>query len=128
MTETITAAEYRQTKPKKNKYGNKKVREDGHLFDSKSEYRRYCSLKLQEQQGLIHNLKVHPSFTFTYDGRPVAYESGRKVTIELDFSYSKEGAGVIYEDVKGRDTLLSKVKRAFFEARYYPAKVHLVQV
>lgn len=125
----MTAAEYRQApKPKKNKYGAKKVREDGHLFDSKSEYKRYCALKLQEQQGLIQNLKVHPSFTFTYDGRPVIYESGRKVTIEMDFSYSKEGAGVIYEDVKGRDTRLSMVKRAFFEAKYYPAKVHLVQV
>lgn len=130
MTQTtITSAEYRKTKkPKRNKFSARKVKHDGHTFDSSAEYRRYCTLKLMQLGGLISQLKVHPSFTFTYDGRPVTYESGRKVTIELDFSYAKEGAGMIYEDCKGCDTLLSKVKRAFFEARFYPAKVSLVRV
>lgn len=126
---TITAEEYRKTKkPKRSKYGNRKVKHDGYTFDSGAEYRRYILLKLQERAGLISQLKVHPSFTFTYDGQPVTYESGRKVTIELDFSYAKEGAGMVFEDVKGLDTPVSKVKRAFFEARYYPAKVSVVQV
>lgn len=127
MTERMSAAEYQQMgAPKRNKYSAKKVREDGHLFDSRAEFRHYCSLKLQERQGLIHNLKVHPRFTFTFDGRPVTYSSGRHVTIELDFSYTQDGIGVVYVDVKGLDTAASKIKRAFFEAKYYPAKILLV--
>ena len=108
------------------KYGNRRVKADGYTFGSNAEFQRYCVLKLRQKAGEISNLTVHPRFTFTYDGRPVTYESGRKVTIELDFSYTQDGAGVCYEDVKGRDNLISKIKRAFFEAKYYPARVVLV--
>lgn len=131
MSETITAAEYRQApKPKKNKYGAKKVREDGHLFDSKAEYRRYCVLKRMELDGLISSLKVHPKFEFTVNGRSVltrsdGYPNGRRVTCKWDFGYLQVGAGVVYEDIKSGPTKTEayRLRRAFFEAFFYPAQV-----
>ena len=45
-----------------NKYGNTKVTVDGHTFDSKREYNRYCELKLMERAGLIKDLEMQKKF------------------------------------------------------------------
>lgn len=46
-----------------NKFGAKKVHDDGYCFASKAEHRRYCSLKLRQRAGQISGLTVHPRFT-----------------------------------------------------------------
>ena len=39
------------------KYNNRRVKADGHTFDSGAEYRRYRDLLMLEQAGAIHKLK-----------------------------------------------------------------------
>lgn len=132
MTQAIiTAAEYRKTKkPKRSKYGNRKVKFDDHVFDSGAEFRRYVALKNMQLGGLISNLVVHPRFEFTVNGRPVVtrsdgFPNGRRVFCKWDFSYMKVGAGIVYEDIKSKPTKTEayRLRRAFFEAFFYPAQV-----
>jgi len=106
----------------------KRVEQDGHKFDSQAEFKRYCQLKLLERAGEISNLQVHPKFDLTYNGRPIlirsaGFPNGRKATFKPDFGYLKVGAGVVYEDVKGVATEAYRIRRAIFEAIYFPAQV-----
>lgn len=59
--ETISAAEYqamfaKKSDAPKNKYGAKKVESAGMTFDSEKESKRYVTLKLEENSGIITNL------------------------------------------------------------------------
>lgn len=92
-----------------NKYGNIKVQADGYTFDSKMEHRRYLELKLLETAVKIINLKVHPSFEIYVKEILVC-------RVELDFSYRVVDDH--YEDVKGTDNALSRLKRKLVEAAY----------
>ncbi len=105
----------------RNKYGAKKVVIDGITFDSKAEGRRYSELKLMWKGGLIDLLVCHPEFPITIKGKPICI-------VELDFSYRPErDHGItIYEDVKGKDTDISRLKRKMVEA-YYGIKVDLIK-
>jgi hypothetical protein len=85
-----------------NKYHAVKVKRDGHTFDSKAEYRRYCELRLLVRAGVITDLVVHPRFNLL----PAATWNGkhyRPVNFTPDFQYSKGGKTVV-EDVKGGPT------------------------
>ena len=44
------------------KYNNTKVTCDGHTFDSKHEFQRYCELKLLEKGKVISNLELQKKF------------------------------------------------------------------
>ncbi len=85
--------------PMTNKYHAVKVRQDGHTFDSRAEYRRYCELLLLQRAGAITDLQVHPTFTLldseTWNGKRYG-----KVTFTPDFQYIENGK-IIVEDVKG---------------------------
>ena len=96
------------------KYNAKRTVVDGISFDSQKEARRYGELKLLEKAGEIVDLKTHPSFPIVIDGKNIC-------VVELDFSYSlrhQYSLVEVYEDVKGFDTPMSKLKRKMVEAAY----------
>ncbi len=106
------------------KYRSKPITLDGIRFASLKEAERYQHLKFLERAGEIRDLKIHPKFPLTCDGKPLVlrserYPNGRKVNYYADFEYidCETGARVI-EDVKGMDTQLSKLKRSIVEANY----------
>lgn len=106
---------------RRSKYGAQRTTVDGITFDSKAEAKRYGELKLLEKAGEIESLEVHPRYeliaastTGTVRG---AISPLRSVGFyEADFSYYDTERRV--EDVKGRDTPLSKWKRKHVKAQY----------
>ena len=62
------------------KYGNRKVRADGLVFDSEREWQRYTELVLALKSGLITQLQVHPKFELSVNGEKVC-------DYVADFSY-----------------------------------------
>jgi hypothetical protein len=103
-------------KPKKNKYGAKKIEIDGHKFDSQAEGRRYAELKLQQHCGIISDLELQPVFIlqskFKYDGKVE-----RSIKYVADFQYEKDGKTII-EDTKGKRTAVYKIKRKMLLFHY----------
>ena len=65
-------------------------------------------------QHKIFHLKVHPAFPIEIDGTTIC-------KVILDFKYLDwlaDDKPLIYEDVKGRDNALSRLKRKLVEAQY----------
>lgn len=132
MTIRMSAAEARAitSKPKRNKYGAKKVTLDGIRFDSQREAKRYAELRDMQKRGEISHLELQPAFKLAVDGRPVlirskGYPNGRQVTYRADFAYW-DGDKRVIEDSKGMATDVFKLKKAFVEAMF-PA-VRIVEV
>lgn len=98
------------------KYGNRRVMEDGYLFDSMAERDHYIGLKLLQLAGDIQQLQVHPRFIllegFTYRGK-----RERAIVYEADFAYMEGGEHVV-ADVKGARTAVYAIKRKLLLARY----------
>lgn len=100
------------------KYGNRKVKRDGMVFDSVREYNRYRELKLLEKAGGISNLqtqvkyvlipKQYSSTEFTKAKKPKVLE--REAAYIADFVYQENGK-VVVEDAKGMKTELYKLKK-----------------
>ena len=89
---------------------------DGITFDSQKEARRYGELKILERANRIFALKVHPVYSIELKGKKIC-------DVELDFFYREaRGKGLPYlthyEDVKGRDLPMSRLKRKLIEAMY----------
>ena len=82
-------------------------------FASKKEANRYLTLKKQQQQGYISDLKIQPRWKF-----PNKTETGMNYTYIADFSYiDRASKQMIVEDVKGVKTpayLLKKSLMLFF--------------
>lgn len=93
------------------KYLNKKINVDGITFDSQKEYKRYLVLCKAQEDGVISNLDVHPSFCLLpnqYCKCEVKLKTKtkvvdklveRSVTYSADFVYFKNNEMVV-EDVK----------------------------
>lgn len=99
-------------KPKRAKYGNRKVMIDGILFDSKREAAYYSELKIREKAGEVTGVEMQRPFTILINGFLVG-------TYRSDFAFWDVLADrfrVI--DVKGMDTPLSKFKRKCVKAQY----------
>ncbi len=94
----------------KNKYKAKSQRIDGIYFPSTGEANRYMILKLQEQAGMVKDLKIHPRYPIVINGVKVC-------SVALDFEYS-EGGKKVYEDFKGYMTPESKLRHKLVEAAY----------
>ena len=95
--------------PRRNKYGNRKVRVDGILFDSEAEAIRYGQLKLMEKAGSISSLAMKPVFVLA----PAVTIAGKKkaaLRYVADFGYYENGQQIT-EDVKGYLTDVFKIKR-----------------
>lgn len=97
------------------KYHAKKVREDGYLFASKAEHKRYCELKLLRSAGEIWQLEVHPRFSLVVLG----IDCG---TYTPDFAYLariNNVSGVkVAEEIKGFSTTDYKLRARLFAALY----------
>ena len=92
-----------------NKYLNKKDSVDGYKFDSLAEAARYCELKLMIRAKVITDLEIHPKFSIDIAGMHVC-------TVIADFAYNDCTIGPVVEDVKGMDTVVSRLKRKLVEA------------
>ena len=103
-----------QKMARRNKYNAKKIKIDGHTFDSKREAERYCELKLFLRAGEIRNLVLQPRFLLQdefFDKNEVKH---KKIEYVADFFYiDKEGRNVV-EDVKGVLTDVYKIKKKMF--------------
>ena len=106
------------------KYNNKKVKIDGHTFDSIGESRRYQELKLLEGAGEISDLKLQPKFelqpTFRKNGK-----THRAITYTTDFQYIENGK-VIVEDFKGVRTQVFRIKQKMFEHKFDDLELRIV--
>ena len=99
-----------------NKYGAVKTVVDGITFDSKAEARRYQELKVLGYSKT--DLYIHPKFSISYHGKAICF-------VVLDFMYKNKDGEFQYEDVKGRDNALSRLKRKLVEA-FYDIKVDVI--
>lgn len=103
------------------KYGAKRVKLDGFLFDSKKEANRYGELKLLELRGEICNLEVHPRFPLVVNGVLVC-------TYVADFRYvnlKPRLPRLTVEDTKGVRTQLYKLKKKLMLALH---RIEIVEV
>ena len=116
---------YRGWRRNGTKYNATKITADGHTFDSKHEYQRYCELKLLERAGTITDLQMQVKFVLI----PSQYEpdtvkvlkSGKEKVVKgklierecsyiADFVYQYKGKTVV-EDSKGFRTKEYVLKR-----------------
>lgn len=95
------------------KFNAKKVKDQGYVFDSLLEHRRFLELQLLIRAGEITGLEVHPSF-------PIVINDKKVCIVELDFGYKKRPDlnTMYYDDCKGFDTDMSKLKRKLLLACY----------
>lgn len=100
---------------RRSKYGSRKVKIDGIVFDSGKEGNRYRELKLLERAGKIWDLKRQVPFTLIptqKEGRKVVERACKYIA---DFTYMKSGtdgvAELVVEDTKGFKTPEYIIKR-----------------
>ena len=86
---------------------------DGITFDSMAEMNRYMELKMLERAGIITDLELQPKFLLI----PKTEKGGRAVYYIADFKYVKDGK-TIYEDVKGVQTTVCKLKKKLLFYKY----------
>ena len=102
-----------------NKYGAKKVRQDGYTFDSKLEAARYNHLKELEDQGLISDIEVHPPFACVVNDKKVCL-------YKADFKYKNINGNEIIEDTKGMQTPMFRLKKKLVEALYPDVEIMVI--
>lgn len=80
-------------------------------FDSKAEYNRWLELALRVRAGELSDLELQPCFPIVVNGQEVGRYYG-------DFRYRDSEGRQRIEDVKGKDTAMSKFKRRCVAAQY----------
>lgn len=114
---------------RRNKYGNKKAKANGKVFDSKTERSRYYTLQMLEKAGEISDLRMQVPFEIipaVYETQEVQLKTKVKTVQKLvqraahyvaDFVYKDKDGNEIVEDSKGFRTaeylLKKKMMRAF---------------
>jgi hypothetical protein len=101
--------EFKELKPKRNKYGNRKVEYRGIRFDSIIERNRYVFLEAQQNAGAIHELEPQPRFKLTAYHKHIC-------DYVADFRYRLANGSIVVEDVKGLQSREFRIKRKLFEA------------
>lgn len=106
----------------KSKYGNRKIKIDGMVFDSQKEYRRWKELRLLEQAGEIRQLRRQVKYILipaqrepdtigprggVHKGKLIEHER----SYVADFVYEQNGKTVV-EDAKGFKTDVYLLKKA----------------
>ena len=81
---------------RRSKYNNKRTTIDGITFHSKKEAERFCVLRQEAADGVIHSLRLQPSFTIRVNGHLIC----RYIA---DFAYTRDGVEIV-EDVKSERT------------------------
>ena len=98
------------------KYHNKTAKQDGYVFDSKAEKKRYQDLSLMEKAGIIHDLRLQPEYELIPRFKK-GNKTYRKTVYIADFEYKQNGKTIV-EDVKGYKTEVYKLKKKMFEYKY----------
>lgn len=105
-----------------NKYGNRKITDDGEVFDSRKEYRRWKELLLLLKAGEITHLQRQVKYTLIpaqrepdITGPKGGIRRGklieREVSYLADFVYNDIDGQVVVEDCKGMRTKDYIIKR-----------------
>lgn len=92
------------------KYGNKKFKADGILWDSKKEFARWCELRILEKGKVISDLQRQKEFELIPKQRDSQGKAIRAVKYKADFVYI-ENNKLIVEDCKGFKTEVYKLKK-----------------
>lgn len=103
-------------KSRRGKYNANGQKIDGHWFASAAEAKRYVQLKDMQQDDLIEDLVLQPSYPIIHNGKPIT-------TYRADFRYVvlnelKRSEAVVVEDVKGMITDVYLIKKKLVEAQY----------
>lgn len=91
------------------KFNNVKTVIDNISFSSKKESARYVQLKLDEKDGLIHDLKLQVPFQLI-EPLVINNKRHRAIIYYADFTYYDPENNYIVEDVKGMITDIFKIK------------------
>lgn len=121
----------------RSKYGNKKAKANGKVFDSKKERSRYYTLQVLEKAGEISDLKMQVPFEII----PAVYEKVEKqlkTKVKIvdrcvqrathyiaDFVYTDKDGNMVVEDVKGSSSILTPEFRLKMKLMRY---VHGIQI
>lgn len=101
---------------KRRKYGNRIVTDrDGKTFHSKRELERWRELLLLQSAGKISALRRQVPIKLVGADGLIRYDNKRPASMVVDFAYV-EGGDQRYEDLKGFENQLSKLKRAVLRA------------
>lgn len=113
-----------------NKYGAKKITENGETFDSRKEYLRWVELNMMQRAGEITNLERQVKFVLIPAQREpdtVGPKGGKRKgkVIEkecsyiADFRYTDVWTGeTVVEDAKGMKTEVYKIKKKLMLFRH----------
>lgn len=112
---------------KPSKYRNIKTEVDGFTFDSRAEARRWHDLRMMERAGEIRGLVLQPKYPLIVNGVPIKNSRGRVRMMIADFAYITKENILVVEDVKGKDTEISRLKRDIFHTGYPDIKVSIVK-
>lgn len=114
-------------KPKKSKYGNRKVVCDGIKFDSEREAARFAELKVLQATGKIRNLRLQANFTLVEGYTTIEGERIKPMVYKADFTYERatvpDQNGTVYwlrevEDAKGMKTKDYLLKKKLMQEKY----------
>ena len=124
---------------RRHKFNARATTSGGRRHDSTAEAKRWEELRLAERAGEIKELKPQVRVRLEHeDGQPYlirsdGYPNGRRATHVIDFRYRERDPAtgawketLTYEDVKGFDTALGRLKRAIAE-RMIGTQIRLIR-
>lgn len=121
----------------RSKYGNKKAKANGRVFDSRTERGRYYTLQTLEKAGEISDLRLQVPFEIIpaiYETVEVQLKTKTKQVQKLvqrashyvaDFVYKDKDGNMVVEDVKGSSSILTPEFRLKMKLMRY---VHGIQI
>lgn len=121
----------------RSKYGNKKAKANGRVFDSRTERSRYYTLQTLEKAGEISDLRMQVPFEIIpaiYETVEVQLKTKTKQVQKLvqraahyvaDFVYKDKDGNMVVEDVKGSSSILTPEFRLKMKLMRY---VHGIQI
>ena len=110
-----------------NKYGNRKTKAGGVMFDSWAEAKFYLKLLDEERKGIVKEIELQPRFEL----QPKFEKNGvkhRAITYLADFKVTYANGKVRIIDVKGKRTEVFNIKHKMFEYKYPELELIIVKV